>query len=82
MWRNFWADQNGAFLNSAELIFLASILVIGIVPGATALRNAIVTELADLAQAVSNNNQQVGPGNPALDPYQVKVCTDVFPGEG
>jgi Flp pilus assembly pilin Flp len=82
MWRQFWLDERGAFLNSAELVFLSAILVIGIVPGISALRDAIVTELADMAQAVSNVNQHVGPGDPSLDPYEVRLCSDLFPGEG
>jgi hypothetical protein len=63
-------------------MFLGAILVIGLIPGITTLRDAIVTEMADMAQAVSNVNPHVGPGDPSLDPYEVKVCTDVFPGGG
>jgi Flp pilus assembly pilin Flp len=57
----FWQDDRGAFLNTAELIFLATLLAIGIIPGATALRDAIVTEFADMAAAV--NAHHLGRGN-------------------
>lgn len=82
MWRQFWLDERGAFLNSAELVFLSAILIIGIVPGISALRDAIVTELADMAQAVSNHDQTVYPGNPQMNPYEVTLCSDIFPGGG
>jgi hypothetical protein len=51
-----WNEETGAIL-SAEVMLVASILVIGMVAGLASLRDSIVTELADLAQALANVNQ-------------------------
>lgn len=51
-----WFDDRGAVV-SAEIMLVASILVIGVITGLAALRDSIVTELADLAQAIANANQ-------------------------
>lgn len=56
MWKRFWSDEEGAVL-SAELILLMTILVIGLVAGLTAVRNAVVTEMADVGAAVGSLNQ-------------------------
>jgi hypothetical protein len=56
MLKNLWNDEVGALL-SAEFILLATILVIGAIVGLKAVQEAIVTELADVAQAVANVNQ-------------------------
>jgi hypothetical protein len=56
MLKNLWNDEIGALL-SAEFILLATILVIGAVVGLRAVQEAIVTELADVAQAVAQVNQ-------------------------
>jgi Flp pilus assembly pilin Flp len=49
-------DENG-FVISIELILIATILVIGLIAGLTALRDAIVSELSDVAGAVQGLNQ-------------------------
>jgi Flp pilus assembly pilin Flp len=49
-------DENG-FLMSAELILLASILVLGLVVGLTEVSFAINNELEDVASAFSSMNQ-------------------------
>jgi Flp pilus assembly pilin Flp len=46
-----WRDDDGALI-SAEYLFVATILVIGIVVGLTGLRNAINAELTDLGNAI------------------------------
>jgi len=51
-----WNEETGAIL-SAEVMLVASILVIGMVAGLASLRDSVVTELADLAQALANVNQ-------------------------
>jgi Flp pilus assembly pilin Flp len=51
-----WNDQSGAIV-SAEIILIASILVIGVIVGLKSLRDSVVTELADVAQAIANVNQ-------------------------
>jgi Flp pilus assembly pilin Flp len=50
------SDETGAIL-SAEVMLVASILVIGVIAGLSSLRDSVVTELADVAQAVANVNQ-------------------------
>jgi Flp pilus assembly pilin Flp len=49
-------DEAG-FVVSTELILIATILVIGMITGLTTVRDQVVTELADVAEAVSNINQ-------------------------
>ena len=51
-----WNEETGAIL-SAEIMLVASILVIGVIAGLSSLRDSVVTELADLAQALANVNQ-------------------------
>ena len=52
----FWNDQDGAIV-SAELMLIATILVIGVIVGLKSVRDSVVTELADVAQAFANINQ-------------------------
>jgi hypothetical protein len=54
--RRLWNEQDGAIL-SAEIVLVASILVLGTIVGLASLRDAIVTELADVAQAIANIDQ-------------------------
>ena len=56
MFYKLWADEGGAVL-SAELILIMTILVIGSIVGLKTLQTAIVTELADVAAAVSALDQ-------------------------
>lgn len=49
-------DETGAIL-SAEVMLVASVLVIGVIAGLTSLRDTIITELADVAQALANLSQ-------------------------
>lgn len=51
-----WNDQAGAIV-SAEIILICSILVIGVIVGLKSVRDSVVTELADVAQAIANVNQ-------------------------
>lgn len=51
-----WNEETGAIV-SAEIILVASILVIGVISGLKSLRDSVVTELADVAQAIANINQ-------------------------
>src|SRR5262245_12196472 len=51
-----WKEETGAIL-SAEIMLVASILVIGVIAGLASLRDSVVTELADVAQALANVNQ-------------------------
>lgn len=51
-----WNEQDGAILSS-ELLLIGSILVIGAIVGLSAVRDSVVTELADVAQALANFDQ-------------------------
>ncbi|HEV3078867.1 MAG TPA: hypothetical protein VGY66_03785, partial [Gemmataceae bacterium] len=48
---NCWKDDNGALI-AMEFLFVATVLVIGIVVGLTAVRNAVNAELTELANAI------------------------------
>lgn len=52
----FWNEQTGAIV-SAEIIMVATILVIGVIVGLKSLRDSVVSELADVAGAVGSVNQ-------------------------
>ncbi len=55
-WRKFCQDQDG-FVVSIELTLIATLAVIGLMTGMSALRDAIVSELSDVAGAVQDLNQ-------------------------
>ena len=57
-----WRDEAG-FVVSTELILIATIVVIGLITGLTTVRDAVVTELADVADAVSEVNQSYSWGS-------------------
>jgi hypothetical protein len=54
--RTLWNDDAG-FIVSAELVLVATILVIGLIVGLTSLRNQIVQELVDVGQAIGSMSQ-------------------------
>jgi Flp pilus assembly pilin Flp len=56
MWHAFWNDENGVII-SAEMILVLSIVVIAVVAGLATLRDAIVTELADVGAAIGSQDQ-------------------------
>jgi hypothetical protein len=56
MLKKLWNDEVGALL-SAEFVLLATILVLGAIVGLKAVQEAIVTELADVGQAIAEVNQ-------------------------
>lgn len=51
-----WQDEAG-FVVSSELVFVATLLVIGMVTGLTTIRDQVLGELGDVADAVSEVNQ-------------------------
>ena len=51
-----WNDDAG-FVVSAELVLVATILVIGMIVGMTSLRNQVVEELVDVGQAIGSLSQ-------------------------
>lgn len=54
--RNFWNDETG-FIISAELVLIATILVIGLIVGLSEVQTAIVHELNDFSNAIGALNQ-------------------------
>ena len=61
MIRKLWNDEAG-FIVSAELVLVATILVIGMIVGLVSVRNQVVQELVDVAQAIGNLSQSYGYG--------------------
>lgn len=59
--KRLWRDEAG-FVVSTELILIATIVVIGMITGLTTVRDAVVTELADVADAVSEVDQSYSYG--------------------
>ena len=55
MLKKLWLDEGGAII-SAELVLVMVILVIGMIVGLVALRDAIIVELADMATALGALN--------------------------
>lgn len=64
--RKLWSCEQGS-VGSAELMFLVTILAIGIVVAAKSLRDTAVTELADFAQAIANLDQSYNVPDLVLD---------------
>ncbi len=56
MLKRFWSEEAGAII-SAEIMLVATILVIGMIVGLKSVRDSVVTELADVAQALANVSQ-------------------------
>jgi hypothetical protein len=54
--QKLWDDDGGALL-ATEWIIIATILVLGVITGLVAARNAILAELLDFANAVVSLNQ-------------------------
>lgn len=51
-----WRDDAG-FVVSSELILIATISVIGLIAGLATVRDQVVSELADVANAIGHMNQ-------------------------
>src|SRR2546423_97942 len=49
-------EEAGAIV-SAEIVLIMTILVIGMIVGLKSVRDSVVTELADVAQAIANLDQ-------------------------
>lgn len=56
MLKQLWYDDAG-FIASADLVLIATILVIGTIVGLTTMRDQVVQELGDLATALGLLNQ-------------------------
>lgn len=59
--QRLWAEDVGAVV-SAEIMLVATVLVLGSIVGLSSVRDSVVTELADVAQGVSNLNQSYSYG--------------------
>ena len=51
-----WSDESG-FIVSAELVLIATVVLIGLIIGLATLRDDMINELADVADAFSELNQ-------------------------
>ena len=51
-----WGDERG-FIVSVELILIATIMLIGLLAGMTSIRDAVLSELSDVAGAGQDMNQ-------------------------
>jgi hypothetical protein len=51
MLKSLWHDDRGALIAS-EFLFVATILVIGVIVGLASVRDAVNTELVELANAI------------------------------
>ena len=56
MMKRLWSDEAGLVL-SAELVFMSSIVVIGMIVGLSAARDGVASELSDVGSAVTEYNQ-------------------------
>ena len=79
MLRSFINDENG-FLVSAELVLVATILVIGLIVGLIELQSAILHELNDVGEAIGSLNQSYSfPGTlTTKGPHTVTTAGSVF----
>jgi hypothetical protein len=57
MLRNLWNDDGGSTLVTSEILFIFAILALGIITGLVALRQALISELTESAQALLAINQ-------------------------
>ena len=56
MLKNFYNDEAG-FIVSAELVLIATIVVIGLIVGLSEIQHSIVNELNDVADAIGELDQ-------------------------
>jgi Flp pilus assembly pilin Flp len=56
MLSKMWNDDTGALI-ATEWVFFVTILVLGIITGLVALRQAVISETTELAQAIMSLNQ-------------------------
>jgi hypothetical protein len=54
--KRLWNDEAG-FIVSMELMIVATVVVLGMLVGLVAIREQLVQELADVAEAISEFNQ-------------------------
>ena len=66
MWKHLWGDDHGGL--TFEWILLITVLVIGIVGGFTAVRDAVIDELGDVAGAIIAVDQSFTTEGPPCAP--------------
>lgn len=64
--KKFWNDEAG-FVVTVEMILVATVLVIGLVAGLTVLRDSVLSELSDTAQAFGAVDQSFGVSGAKFD---------------
>ncbi|NQT40086.1 MAG: hypothetical protein HQ581_21520 [Planctomycetes bacterium] len=69
-----WREDEGVL--TFEWILIITVLVIGIVGGLSAVRDAVVSELGDLSHAITEVDQSYS----VLNPMEVRVHTDQVDG--
>jgi hypothetical protein len=52
MLRNLWNDDGGSGLVTSEILFIFVIIVLGVITGLIAVRQALISELVESAQAL------------------------------
>jgi hypothetical protein len=57
MLNKLWNDDGGSALLTSELLVIFTVLVLGVITGLAAMRQAVVTELTESAQALLALNQ-------------------------
>jgi Flp pilus assembly pilin Flp len=75
LFRKLWRDEAG-FVVSTELVLIATIVVIGLVAGLSTVRDQVVTELADVADAISALDQSYSWG--AITAHCGSVSGSIF----
>ena len=65
-----WRDEAGV-MNSAELILISTLLIIGSIVGLATFRDQVVQEFGDLGLAVGNINQSY-----SYDDVEVEITID------
>jgi hypothetical protein len=85
-----WNDDNG-FIVSAELVLVATIVVIGMITGLAAIRKDVTSELTEVGQAIAAIDQSYSytgltnchsftAGSSASDTYNSNASGTVAPG--
>ncbi|NQT40084.1 MAG: hypothetical protein HQ581_21510 [Planctomycetes bacterium] len=74
MLNRMWKEDEGVL--TFEWILLITVLVIGVVGGMSAVRDAVISELGDLSHAITELDQSYS----ILNPMDVRVHTDQVDG--
>ena len=69
-------NDNRGFIVTIELLLIVTIVVIGLIAGLTALRDAVVSELSEVSQAISEFNQEIPTDDPMITVREEFPATD------